>query len=90
MDNASLTLLMVLFICFNEHGTRKNAIKYIAKAFISLVPAITVGAGWPGGADSLGSIEFLPDAFDAYRRDHAGNAMVAVGLCYNNFRATGH
>ncbi len=45
MDDAGLTLLMVLFICFNAAWNARNAVKYIAKAFISSFIAITVGAG---------------------------------------------
>ncbi len=53
VDDASLTLLMVLFICFNAAWNAQKRSKYIAKAFISSFVAITVGAGLPGGADSL-------------------------------------
>ena len=45
VDDASLTLLMVLFICFNAAWNAQKRSKYIAKAFISSFVAITVGAG---------------------------------------------
>ena len=45
VDDASLTLLMVLFICFNAAWNAQKRSKYIAKAFISSFIAITVGAG---------------------------------------------
>ncbi len=35
VDDASLTLLMVLFICFNAAWNAQKRSKYIAKAFIS-------------------------------------------------------
>ena len=44
VDDASLTLLMVLFICFNAAWNAQKRSKYIAKAFISSFIAITVGA----------------------------------------------
>ncbi|UIU93204.1 iron export ABC transporter permease subunit FetB [Escherichia coli] len=89
VDDASLTLLMVLFICFNAAWNAQKRSKYIAKAFISSFIAITVGAGITLAVLILsGSIEFIPMQVNR-RPDNAGmsamgNAMVAVGLCYNN------
>ncbi|EOU95660.1 iron efflux ABC transporter permease subunit FetB [Escherichia coli] len=81
VDDASLTLLMVLFICFNAAWNAQKRSKYIAKAFISSFIAITVGAGITLAVLILsGSIEFIPMQVIPI----AGNAMVAVGLCYNN------
>ena len=78
VDDASLTLLMVLFICFNAAWNAQKRSKYIAKAFISSFIAITVGAGITLAVLILsGSIEFIP-------MQVIPNAMVAVGLCYNN------
>ena len=78
VDDASLTLLMVLFICFNAAWNAQKRSKYIAKAFISSFIAITVGAGITLAVLILsGSIEFIPMQVIPI-------AMVAVGLCYNN------
>lgn len=61
VDDASLTLLMVLFICFNAAWNAQKRSKYIAKAFISSFIAITVGAGITLAVLILsGSIEFIP------------------------------
>ena len=45
VNHAVLTLLMVLFICFNAAWNAKKRSKYIDKAFISSFIAITTGAG---------------------------------------------
>ena len=85
VDDASLTLLMVLFICFNAAWNAQKRSKYIAKAFISSFIAITVGAGINLAVLILsGSIEFIPMQVIPIAGMIAGNAMVAVGLCYNN------
>ncbi|XPE61293.1 ABC transporter permease [Shigella flexneri] len=47
VDDASLTLLMVLFICFNAAWNAQKRSEYIAKAFISSFIAITVGRELP-------------------------------------------
>ena len=80
-----LKLLMVLFICFNAAWNAQKRSKYIAKAFISSFIAITVGAGITLAVLILsGSIEFIPMQVIPIAGMIAGNAMVAVGLCYNN------
>lgn len=84
VDDASLTLLMVLFICFNAAWNAQKRSKYIAKAFISSFIAITVGAGITAVLILSGSIEFIPMQVIPIAGMIAGNAMVAVGLCYNN------
>ena len=85
LNDASLTLLMVLFICFNAAWNAQKRSKYIAKAFISSFIAITVGAGITLAVLILsGSIEFIPMQVIPIAGMIAGNAMVAVGLCYNN------
>lgn len=84
VDDASLTLLMVLFICFNAAWNAQKRSKYIAKAFISSFIAITVGAELPAVLILSGSIEFIPMQVIPIAGMIAGNAMVAVGLCYNN------
>ena len=45
VNHAVLTLLMVLFICFNAAWNAKKRSKYIDKAFVSSFIAITTGAG---------------------------------------------
>ena len=85
VDDASLTLLMVLFICFNAAWNAQKRSKYIAKAFISSFIAVTVGGGITLVVLILsGSIEFIPMQVIPIAGMIAGNAMVAVGLCYNN------
>lgn len=76
---------MVLFICFNAAYNAQKRSKYIDKAFLSSFIAITVGAGLTLSVLVLsGSIEFTPMQVIPISGMIAGNAMVAVGLCYNN------
>ncbi|MDU6109685.1 MAG: iron export ABC transporter permease subunit FetB, partial [Klebsiella pneumoniae] len=63
VNHAVLTLLMVLFICFNAAWNAKKRSKYI---------------------EFSGSIAFVPMQVIPIAGMVAGNAMVAVGLCYNN------
>ncbi|PWD17445.1 iron export ABC transporter permease subunit FetB [Salmonella enterica subsp. enterica serovar Rubislaw] len=84
VNHAVLTLLMVLFICFNAAWNAQKRSKYIDKAFLSSFIAITVGAGLTLTVLVLtGSIEFAPMQVIPIAGMVAGNAMVAVGLCYN-------
>lgn len=65
--------------------TQQKRSKYIDKAFLSSFIAITVGAGLTLSVLVLsGSIEFTPMQVIPISGMIAGNAMVAVGLCYNN------
>ncbi|WAD33081.1 iron efflux ABC transporter permease subunit FetB [Citrobacter braakii] len=85
VNHRILTLLMVLFICFNAAYNAQKRSKYIDKAFLSSFIAITVGAGLTLTVLVLsGSIEFTPMQVIPISGMIAGNAMVAVGLCYNN------
>ncbi|HDT2573536.1 TPA: iron export ABC transporter permease subunit FetB [Citrobacter freundii] len=85
VNHSILTLLMVLFICFNAAYNAQKRSKYIDKAFLSSFIAITVGAGLTLAVLVLsGSIEFTPMQVIPISGMIAGNAMVAVGLCYNN------
>lgn len=85
VNHSILTLLMVLFICFNAAYNAQKRSKYIDKAFLSSFIAITVGAGLTLSVLVLsGSIEFTPMQVIPISGMIAGNAMVAVGLCYNN------
>ena len=79
VNHAVLTLLMVLFICFNAAWNAKKRSKYIDKAFISSFIAITLAV-----LVFSGSIAFVPMQVIPIAGMVAGNAMVAVGLCYNN------
>ncbi len=61
VNHAVLTLLMVLFICFNAAWNAKKRSKYIDKAFISSFIAITTGAGLTLAVLVFsGSIAFVP------------------------------
>nr|WP_227009693.1 MULTISPECIES: iron export ABC transporter permease subunit FetB [unclassified Enterobacter cloacae complex] len=85
VNHAVLTLLMVLFICFNAAWNAQKRSKYIDKAFISSLIAITTGTALTLAVLVLsGSIEFTPMQVIPITGMIAGNAMVAVGLCYNN------
>ncbi len=75
VNHAALTLLMVLFICFNAAWNAQKRSKYIDKAFLSsfIVTVLVL----------TGSIEFAPMQVIPIAGMVAGNAMVAVELCYN-------
>ena len=85
VDDASLTLLMVLSASMRR-GTRKNAINILLK----LLSHRLCHYGQAGITTALavlilsGSIEFIPMQVIPIAGMIAGNAMVAVGLCYNN------
>ena len=85
VNNAILTVLMVLFICFNAAYNAQKRSKYIGHAFMTSFIAITTGAVLTLVVLVLtGSIEFTPMQVIPISGMVAGNAMVAVGLCYNN------
>jgi len=85
VNNAILTVLMVLFICFNAAYNAQKRSKYIDHAFMTSFIAITTGAVLTLAVLVLtGSIEFTPMQVIPISGMVAGNAMVAVGLCYNN------
>lgn len=86
VNHAALTLLMVLFICFNAAWNAQKRSKYIDKAFLSSFIAITVGAGLTLTVLVLtGSIEFAPMQVIPIAGMVAGNAMVAVGCATTNW-----
>lgn len=81
VNHAVLTLLMVLFICFNAAWNAKKRSKYIDKAFISSFIAITTGAGLTLAVLVFsGSIAFVPmqviDCRDGGRERHGGGGAV--------------
>ncbi len=85
INNALLTVLMVLFICFNAAWNAKKRSKYIDSAFVMSFIAITTGAVLTLAVLVFtGAIEFIPMQVIPISGMIAGNAMVAVGLCYNN------
>lgn len=84
VNHAVLTLLMVLFICFNAAWNAQKRSRYIDKAFLSSFIAITTGTALTLAVLVFsGSIAFTPMQVIPIGMI-AGNAMVAVGLCYNN------
>ena len=85
LDNAWFTLLMVLFICINAALNARKRSRNISNAFtlsfiaIALSTTLTLTILVFSGA-----IEFLPMQVIPVSGMIAGNAMVAVGLCYSN------
>ena len=87
IDHALLTLLMVLFICVNAAYNAKKRSKSLSHAFvISLIAIVTGTALTLAVLIGSGSITFTPMQVIPISGMIAGNAMVAVGLCYNNLR----
>ncbi|MBI0274480.1 iron export ABC transporter permease subunit FetB [Hafnia alvei] len=87
IDHALLTLLMVLFICVNAAYNAKKRSKGLSHAFvISLIAIVTGTALTLAVLIGSGSITFTPMQVIPISGMIAGNAMVAVGLCYNNLR----
>lgn len=85
VNNALLTVLMVLFICLNAAQNAKKRSRNIDNGFVISFIAITVGTALTLSVLILsGSIEFLPMQVIPISGMIAGNAMVAVGLCYSN------
>lgn len=85
VNNALLTVLMVLFICLNAAQNAKKRSRNIDNGFVISFIAITVGTALTLAVLILsGSIEFLPMQVIPISGMIAGNAMVAVGLCYSN------
>ena len=85
INNSLLTVLMVLFICVNAALNAKKRSRNIDNGFIISFIAITVGTSLTLMILILsGSIEFLPMQVIPISGMIAGNAMVAVGLCYSN------
>lgn len=85
LNNDILTVLMVLFICFNAAYNAQKRSKYIDHAFSISLIAITTGAALTLVVLVLTrSIAFTPMQVIPISGMIAGNAMVAVGLCYNH------
>ncbi|MEJ5112325.1 iron efflux ABC transporter permease subunit FetB [Erwinia billingiae] len=85
LNNRWLTILMVLFICVNAALNARKRSRNIGNAFLLSFIAITVSTTLTLVILVLsGSIEFMPMQVIPISGMIAGNAMVAVGLCYSN------
>jgi putative ABC transport system permease protein len=85
LNNRWLTVVMVLFICINAALNARKRSRNIGNAFMLSFIAITVSTTLTLVILVLsGSIEFMPMQVIPISGMIAGNAMVAVGLCYSN------
>ncbi|KAF0856258.1 iron efflux ABC transporter permease subunit FetB [Pantoea dispersa] len=85
VNNDWLTLLMVLFICVNAALNARKRSRRIDHGFIIALVAITSGTALTLTVLLLsGAIAFVPMQVIPISGMIAGNAMVAVGLCFTN------
>ncbi|MFC0142138.1 iron efflux ABC transporter permease subunit FetB [Erwinia mallotivora] len=85
LNNALLTVLMVLFICVNAAINARKRSRNIDHAFILSFVAVTLSTTLTLTILLVsGAIEFVPMQVIPVSGMIAGNAMVAVGLCYSN------
>ncbi|WP_455820748.1 iron efflux ABC transporter permease subunit FetB [Pseudomonas cerasi] len=85
LNNQWLTVLMVLFICVNAALNAKKRSHTIDRGFLISFIAITTGTALTLTILLLsGAIEFMPMQVIPISGMVAGNAMVAVGLCFSN------
>lgn len=85
VNNSWLTVLMVLFICVNAALNARKRGHNIDNAFLISFVAIASGTAMTLIILILsGAIEFLPMQVIPISGMIAGNAMVAVGLCYSS------
>ncbi|UDQ81400.1 iron efflux ABC transporter permease subunit FetB [Erwinia rhapontici] len=85
INNQWLTVLMVLFICVNAALNAKKRSRAIDRGFLISFIAITSGTTLTLTILLLsGAIEFMPMQVIPISGMIAGNAMVAVGLCFSN------
>ncbi|HEQ1856591.1 iron export ABC transporter permease subunit FetB [Providencia alcalifaciens] len=85
VDHKALTVLLVLFICFNAAWNAKKRSKYLDKLFPTALIAITSGTFLTLLVLILTeAIAFTPMQVIPITGMIAGNAMIAVGLCFNN------
>lgn len=85
LNNAILTVVMVLFICVNAALNARKRSRNIGNAFMLSFIAITTSTTLTLVILVLsGSIEFMPMQVIPISGMIAGNAMVAVGLCFSN------
>ncbi|GAB3408635.1 iron export ABC transporter permease subunit FetB [Erwinia aphidicola] len=85
LNNRWLTILMVLFICVNAALNAKKRSRALDHGFVISFIAITLGTTLTLAILLLsGAIEFMPMQVIPISGMIAGNAMVAVGLCFSN------
>ncbi|KGT90313.1 membrane protein [Erwinia typographi] len=85
LNNGWLTVLMVLFICVNAALNARKRSRNIGNAFVLSFIAIAFSTTLTLTILVLsGAIEFMPMQVIPISGMIAGNAMVAVGLCYSN------
>ncbi|ARF50260.1 iron efflux ABC transporter permease subunit FetB [Pantoea stewartii] len=85
VNNGGLTVLMVLFICVNAALNARKRSRNIGNAFVISFVAIASGTAITLTILVMsGAIAFLPMQVIPVSGMIAGNAMVAVGLCYSN------
>lgn len=85
LNNQWLTVLMVLFICINAALNARKRSRAIDRGFRISFIAITSGTTLTLAILLLsGAIEFMPMQVIPISGMIAGNAMVAVGLCFSN------
>lgn len=85
LNNAWLTVVMVLFICVNAALNARKRSRNISNALVISFIAISISTTMTLAILLLsGSIEFIPMQVIPISGMIAGNAMVAVGLCYSN------
>ncbi|MFB9996001.1 iron efflux ABC transporter permease subunit FetB [Providencia rustigianii] len=85
LDNKILTVALVLFICFNAAWNAKKRSKYLDKLFPTALIAITSGTFITLCVLIVTeAIAFTPMQVIPITGMIAGNAMIAVGLCFNN------
>ncbi|MFG1175082.1 iron efflux ABC transporter permease subunit FetB [Erwiniaceae bacterium CAU 1747] len=85
LNNSWLTVLMVLFICVNAALNAKKRSRAIDNGFLISFLAITLGTTLTLTILVLSrAIEFMPMQVIPISGMIAGNAMVAVGLCFSN------
>ncbi|MDY0928027.1 iron export ABC transporter permease subunit FetB [Enterobacter sp. CFBP8995] len=85
LNNDWLTVLMVLFICVNAALNARKRSLNISNGFVISFVAITSGTTLTLTILLLsGAIEFIPMQVIPISGMIAGNAMVAVGLCFSN------
>ncbi|EPL9570812.1 iron efflux ABC transporter permease subunit FetB [Providencia rettgeri] len=85
VDHAVLTVALVLFICVNAAWNAKKRSKYLDKIYLTAFVAITSGTVLTLLVLILTkAIAFTPMQVIPITGMIAGNAMIAVGLCFNN------
>lgn len=85
VDHKVLTIALVLFICFNAAWNAKKRSKYVDGVFITALISIASGTFLTLFVLIISdAIAFTPMQVIPITGMIAGNAMIAVGLCFNN------